>query len=130
MSTCASLSSGLSLSCLRAALRSSWSRETTYWRERWSTEHPSVGQCAVTALIVQEALGGDIAEGVLPSGELHYWNLRNRETIIDLTVDQFFDGEKAVFRRIITRDELLRNPNTKERYSILRRAVSNNLPNT
>lgn len=40
------------------AIRKSWSRETCYPedQDRWSETNPAIGQCAVTALLVQDIL--------------------------------------------------------------------------
>lgn len=45
---------------IEKALKSSWSKETCYppWARGWTTENPTKGQCAVTALVVQDYLGG------------------------------------------------------------------------
>ena len=38
-------------------LRASWSTETG---GKWLSENPARGQCSVTALVVQDVLGGEI----------------------------------------------------------------------
>lgn len=42
---------------VRSALKSAWSIETS---SKWLPENPALGQCGVTALVVQDLLGGDI----------------------------------------------------------------------
>ena len=60
-------------------IRAGWSSETCdpLALDEWSPEAPARGQCAVTALIVQELFGGDLllAEVHYPDGSrqgLHY----------------------------------------------------------
>jgi hypothetical protein len=64
----------------------------------WSPENPARGQCGVTALVVQDLLGGelliaqvDTADGS-PQG-LHYWNRLAGGIELDLTREQFTGGE-------------------------------------
>ena len=68
---------------LQEILRSSWARTTSADPASWTPENPSWGQCAVTALVVQDYLGGDVlwAEAVLPDGRTisHYFNELNGE---------------------------------------------------
>lgn len=42
---------------VRSALRAAWSIETS---SKWLPDNPALGQCGVTALVVQDLLGGDI----------------------------------------------------------------------
>lgn len=46
----------------RVAIRVSWSQKTCYPpdQDQWSEKNPSLGQCAVTALLVQDLVGGNI----------------------------------------------------------------------
>lgn len=48
----------VSLARLFEALEQSWSADTTYGA--WTPEVPSLHQCAVTALVVQDYYGGDV----------------------------------------------------------------------
>ena len=72
------------------ALKISWCRETCYegHQKDWTPENPTLGQCYVTALIVNDYLGGEILKVKLSSGVNHYWNLIN-EKEIDLTNSKF-----------------------------------------
>src|ERR1700724_3464771 len=45
---------------LVARLAQAWSRDTSSDAEHWSASNPAWGQCAVTALIVQDLLGGHL----------------------------------------------------------------------
>lgn len=105
---------------LKQLLSSSWKKETCSpgLRSEWSEESPSLGQCTITALIVNDFFGGKIMRCIASSGS-HYYNLIDNE-IVDLTVDQFqgeipdYDnGEER------TREYLLSNEDTKNRYKQL-----------
>jgi len=52
----------MDISKLEDALENSWSMGTCYPgnAENWTLENPSYGQCAVTALVVQDYFEGDI----------------------------------------------------------------------
>src|SRR5579862_5338091 len=49
----------MSIEALSRAIRAAWSAETSV-DGNWDLEHPSVGQCAVTALVIQDLFGGDL----------------------------------------------------------------------
>ncbi|AQS62138.1 hypothetical protein AGRHK599_LOCUS820 [Rhizobium rhizogenes] len=53
------------------ALRKSWSDETS---SLWSRENPARGQGGVTALVVQDIFGGEIAKTAI-SGADHFYNI-------------------------------------------------------
>lgn len=108
-------------------LRKSWSEETCYpdLKNIWTSKNPSLGQCAVTTLIVNDFNGGKIMRCTC-NGISHYYNLINNE-IVDYTAEQFGDiipdyqnGEER------TREYLLSNDDTKNRYIILLNNVKNN----
>lgn len=105
------------------ALEEAWCYETCYSgsRDSWRLGNQAIGQCAVTALVVQDHLGGKIAFGLMPEAETsHYWNVV-AGVRLDLTWKQFEDAYQlpghAGFR---TRENLLENEDTKERYEILK----------
>ena len=45
---------------LITALKRSWSAETAYDASDWSPQNPARGQCAVSSLVVQDYLGGEL----------------------------------------------------------------------
>lgn len=69
-------------------LRRSFCRATSELPEDWTPERPSIGQCHVSALLLERAYGGDVLEGCTFAGQYHYWNLIDGVTV-DLTRDQF-----------------------------------------
>ncbi|MGO8905188.1 MAG: hypothetical protein ACLQMH_06125 [Solirubrobacteraceae bacterium] len=107
---------------LSQALRAAWESDTTADPERWSCGNPAWGQCAVTALIVQDLLGGQLLRCDGPSGS-HYWNRLPDGTELDLTRDQFHSGLRP--RNIEERDRgyVLSYPETRRRYEALRTRV-------
>ena len=61
-------------------------------RERWSAENPTLGQCSVTAFLVQDFFGGTVWGIPLGDGNYHCFN-RVGDAEFDLTSEQFGDAE-------------------------------------
>lgn len=110
------------LARIAEALSQSWSRDTSAQPEIWSEETPAQGQCAVTALVVQELLGGDLLRGDVRRTS-HYWNLLPSGSELDLTRYQFGSHvqPESVGKR--SRDYVLAFPDTRARYRRLRGKV-------
>jgi hypothetical protein len=121
---------------LAQVLRKSWSKETSYCPNDWANSNPSFGQCAVSALVVNDYLGGEIvwADALLPSGQMisHYFNVIDGKTV-DLTRSQFPKGTiipKGIEKKrdfASTREFMLTSVNTEKRYELLKEIVRNNL---
>lgn len=109
------------LAALSKALRESWNADTSAY-PRWSPHSPSRGQCAVTALIVQDALGGDL-ERVTVNGESHYYNRLPDGTELDLTRDQFAAWSPST-PETRTREYVLSYAPTADRYALLKTRVA------
>ena len=117
------------------AIQDTWSYETSNNTE-WRSENPSLGQCAVTACVVQDYLGGEIYNSVatFPEGKIesHYFNVVEGE-IIDLTKQQFpeetifSEGEAKTKGHNSTREYCLSFETTRKRYEILKARVANRL---
>ena len=93
-------------------------------RKDWNSDNPSSGQCAITSLIVNDFYGGKIMRCMASSGS-HYYNLIDNQ-IVDFTVEQFLGeipgydlGEER------TREYLLSNEDTKNRYLLLSNKLKN-----
>lgn len=76
-------------------LRNAFSEATSELPEQWTPDNPSIGQCHVSALVLQDLYGGDIICGYTFSGSPaatkptgHFWNVIDGVTI-DITRDQF-----------------------------------------
>lgn len=105
---------------LEEALKSSWIKETSNQPEKWTSANPALGQCAVTALIVNDLFGGLIIRGEFANKESHYWNLVDKE-VIDLTRDQYQKDELSFEALgVRSREYLLKDKNTKKRYELLK----------
>jgi hypothetical protein len=84
---------------LEAAIRGSWSEASCDPHDApWPPENPSRGQCNVTALVVQDHAGGDIVRSTVLHADgtrqgLHFWNRLPDGSEVDLTREQFIDGE-------------------------------------
>jgi hypothetical protein len=90
---------------LERAVRAAWSLWTADPADHhdssgddWSGDDPASGQCASTALIVHDTFGGTLLMAHVrrsdgrPAG-YHYFNRLPDGTEIDLTAEQFHDGE-------------------------------------
>jgi hypothetical protein len=92
------LAQSFTLSQLEDAIRAAWSAETAEDPAAWPADNPARDQCAVTALLVRELLGGEILiANVVRDGkrlERHAWNRLASGLEIDLTRCQFRNGEE------------------------------------
>lgn len=108
------------------AIRNSWAMDTSHERDGWSCENPAHGQCAVTALVIQDYLGGELLRA--RSGDVtHFWSLVDGAEI-DLTAEQFavmpaWDDASE----LVDRDYILAWPDTRRRYGLLRGRVAQKL---
>lgn len=80
---------------VEAALRASWGRDTSDDPDEWTPDWVTRGQCAVSAWVIRELLGGEILIArVTPSvNEHHAWNRLPSGEEVDFTLDQFRDGQ-------------------------------------
>lgn len=117
----------MNLNELEKIIRLSWTKETCFPKleNDWNKDNPSIGQCAITALIVNDFMAGKIMR-CMCGNISHYYNIIN-EAIVDLTFEQFkgnipdyVNGEER------TRDYILSNNDTKERYLLLLKNVKIN----
>jgi hypothetical protein len=99
----------LTLADLESAIRASWSLETCDPTDvpTWTPGEPSQGQCAVTALVLHDFLGGQLLEAEVHNADgsqqgFHYWN-RFAGVDVDLTRRQFARGEVVQPPHLIAR---------------------------
>jgi hypothetical protein len=85
----------VTLAEIEAAIRASWGRDTSDDPDEWTPDWSDRGQCAVTAYVVRELLGGEILVArVSPSiNEHHLWNRLPSGVELDLTLEQFRAGQ-------------------------------------
>ena len=104
---------------LTKVLKLSWNKNTCSptLQDSWNESNNALGQCAVTALIVNDFLGGKIMRCMCESGS-HYYNLIDNN-IVDLTDSQFNEIPDYSKGEERTREYLLSNKDTKKRYKLL-----------
>lgn len=83
-----------------------WTVETCapMFRPEWSEKNPTLGQCTITAFLVQDIFGGEVYGIPLPGGIVHCYNVVDG-IIFDLTSEQF--GRKVL-------EYALENPQSRE----------------
>jgi hypothetical protein len=117
-----------SLDLLRPLLRAAWGPDTCYpdASEDWRPDNPARAQCGMTALVVQDILGGDLILGEVHVDGVkvgnHYWNRLPDGSEVDLTADQFLPGE------VVVNGEVKYRPpdaprRCREQYELLRERV-------
>jgi hypothetical protein len=116
------------ISGFEEAVFRAWGRETSLDPDRWSPRNPAWGQCAVTALLVQDMLGGRLLRSVV-QGTSHYWNLFPDGRELDLTLHQFGPKAEPGVPEERSREYVLSFPDTARRYGLLRLRVANELEN-
>ena len=74
------------------ALTEIWCAETCAprMRENWSKENRTLGQCSITAFLVQDIFGGKVYGILRPGGNYHCYNVIG-DSKFDLTSEQFGD---------------------------------------
>lgn len=115
-----------SASMLYDKVSKAWSAETSADPIRWSNDNPAWGQCAITATVVYDHLGGKILRVEVEDVEnvsSHYYNQLPDGRIIDFTRQQF--DSNAVFKNIQerTKEYIISYQKTKERYELLLRRM-------
>ena len=95
---------------LEDAIRAGWCRWTSdpVDQPAWTETNPASGQCASTALVVQDRLGGelliaDVHEADGSRQGVHYWNRLPGGREVDLTREQFRRGEVVGEPEVIER---------------------------
>lgn len=113
---------------IKIVMKAAWNDKTCYpfLVDKWTKKVPEMGQCAVTALVIQDHFGGLIAYNKHLD---HYWNLLDTGDQIDLTRKQFRKRHKFNIDEVKSREELLstdraRQFKTQERYRLLRIRIS------
>ncbi len=108
-------------------IRGSWSADTASPScvASWSALNPSLGQCAVTALLVQDLWGGQLIRTVVAGQGSHYYNRLPDGQEIDLTRNQFPPGTvippgEPVDRAYVLDSEGAVRARTAERYRVLK----------
>ncbi len=88
----------------------------------WSKENKTLGQCSVTAFLVQDLCGGEVRGIPLEDGNFHCFNVIDGKTF-DLTSEQFdhpLNYEKAILQ---DRDVHFRKEEKRKRYQLLKEII-------
>ncbi|MEI7030915.1 YunG family protein [Streptomyces pratensis] len=121
------------LTDIERALRSSWSAETCTpeYRARWSPDNPARDQCGVTAMVLNDLLGGELIRGEVHVGgvrtDYHWWNRLGAGVEIDLTREQFGPEEVVTGGVVIARPPVAEWRRLREEYALLRARVAERL---
>lgn len=114
------------LGLIKAVIIRAWSKETAspFSADAWTEDNPSLGQCAVTALLVHETMGGYIMRTVVPGFGSYYYNVLPDGSVCDLTRGQFPQGTavpsgEAVEREAMLGSERALTARTQQRYALL-----------
>ena len=59
-------------------------------RDKWTPENKTLGQCSITAFLVQDIFGGKVYGIVRDGGNFHCYNIID-DAVFDLTSEQFGD---------------------------------------
>ena len=99
-----------------------WSIETCAprYRKDWSKENMTLGQCSITAFLVQDIFGGEVYGVPLEDGGYHCFN-KIGDVVFDLTSEQFGDvllDYQNVKKQ--SREEHFTNQEKYERYLLLK----------
>lgn len=110
---------------LSILVKKSWCKETCdeTLKNKWNENNPALGQSLVTALAVNEFLGGTI---VLTSSKIgnHYYNV-----IDDKIIDFAYIGSTVPYKGKLafSREYLLQDEETKEKYMIFLNNIKENM---
>ena len=110
----------MTLELLEQFLNKIYSKETCspICKDLWGLDNPTLGHCAIVALLVNDFFGGEIYKTTV-DGVIHYFNIIN-DTIVDLTSQQFSNPIDYTDRKKKSREGLLGNPDTSFRYRLLK----------
>ncbi len=117
----------MDIASLKKLLLLSWCAETAYGK--WHPRCPSLNQCAVTSLIVQDYFGGQLLRRKMTNHSQHFLNRLPNGLEIDLAEDQLrFIKAKPIFSETIvySRSGLLRRFGVKKRYYLLKKLIEAN----
>jgi len=104
-------------------IRMAWDSTTSSDPEGWTEANPAHGQCAVTALVIQDMCGGELLRGKVGAVS-HYWNLLPDGSEVDITYVQFPPGSPLIVgRETRSREYVLSFPDTLRRYERMRERV-------
>lgn len=123
------------LSDVERAVRAGWAADTCSpddaARAAWHAGNPAWGHCDITALVVHDLFGGDLMLGEVHAagGEqqgFHWWNRTAGGVEVDLTLEQFQQGQVVSAARLVKRPPGPL-PRRRREYELLRERVAAHL---
>lgn len=112
----------MTLEDLNKALQNSFTKDLCYKKvqDNWTEENKTLGMCAITSLVVNDYMKGEIVK--IKVDEIsHYFNIINNE-IVDLTSSQFNKEIEHKNYQIVDRKTIL-TEDTIKRYQKLKKRV-------
>jgi len=111
------------LSDLMVGLQRAWCAETAAPGTDGAGPGRPIGQCAVSALLMQDLFGGELLRAVI-DGQSHYWNRIPGGGELDVTRGQYPDEVEIPRGVVVPRSRLLEGDRaaaarTVERYRLL-----------
>ena len=93
-------------------------------RNKWSAENKTMGQCSVTAFLIQDFFGGEVYGILRPGGNYHCFNTVGN-CIFDLTSEQFGDEilDYSVCKKQ-SRETHFANEEKRKRYEYLKARIT------
>jgi hypothetical protein len=122
----------LTLAAVDEALRAAWAADTCspddVARAAWHPDNPAWGHCDITALVVGDIFGGDLMVGEVHAADgsqhgFHSWNVLPTGVQLDLTFEQFRQGQVVTGARVVERPPGPL-PRRREEYALLRERVA------
>ena len=108
-----------------------WKKETAAPRlqKDWSINNKTLGQCSITAFLVQDIFGGEVYGVPLDDGNFHCFNVI-KDAVFDLTSEQF-EGKKLDYTLnfIQYRKKHFEKVEKYNRYLILKTSLNNIIRN-
>ena len=107
-----------------------WSADTCAprMRENWTKENYTLGQCSITAFLVQDIFGGEVYGIPRGDGNFHCYNVVN-DCVFDLTSEQF--GEEVLVYEnnpLQAREVHFAKEEKKQRYEVLKKKLDEVVP--
>ncbi len=104
-----------------------WRKETCAPRMQyeWTPENKTLGQCSITAFIVQDLFGGEVYGILRPGGNYHCYNVIG-DARFDLTSEQFGEEAKDLVyddKHLQSREVHFAKEEKKARYEYLKQLV-------
>ncbi len=120
---------------LERAVRAAWCLWTSDPVDQpgWTDANPASGQCASTALVVQDRLGGVLLMAEVHEADgsrqgVHYWNRLPDGRELDLTREQFRQGEVVGPARVVERPPDVTRGRLAGHYHLLAHRVVHGTP--